>query len=337
MRHLSSLKLARAVSDPDNSGDPSVFLVYRVFGCVQSKDANLKDLPQPAVQRFAVINPECVDDDVFQILEDARDVGALAPVKLMVAHEDSLYLFLDEKVGSTTVAAIESLWSTLTGACAHRRMAVHFASESEIYAGRSDYSFSCGAQEILESETLGLIPSALSAIDTSSRENDRSKVTEVPQIRRCRDGLLISSLSIEYYRIADLLARSEFQDMKMTEKKPRLRALIPIQTYSARFSQCVISGLPGSRTVEYCQRKERLFGESELEMLKPKKKRHAKERPQSKAFGGTEEAAIARAKPALLQGADSFTWLGFPQIMTLDMHPRSDMCSAMLRRLRSYR
>src|SRR5690349_14699553 len=129
MRHLSSLKLARALPDPDDSDAPC-YIVYRVFGCVQSKDANLDDLPQPAVHRFAVINPLCVSGDIFQILEAACELGALSPVKLMDVSGDSLYIFLDAKVGSTTFAAIESLWSVVTGASAHRRMAVNFASES---------------------------------------------------------------------------------------------------------------------------------------------------------------------------------------------------------------
>jgi hypothetical protein len=113
MRHLSSLKLARAVPDPDN--DPGVFIVYRIFGCSQSKDVNLKDLPSPVMQRFAVINPQRVDDEVFEILEAARDIGALAPVKLMDVSGDSLYLHLDAKVDSTIFTAIESLWMALMG------------------------------------------------------------------------------------------------------------------------------------------------------------------------------------------------------------------------------
>lgn len=155
MRYPALLQLARGVTESvSNSCDPSGSLVYKIFGCVQSRDVNLEATPQPGMHRFAVMNADAVDDDVLQLLDEARALGALSPVKLIDVREASLYLFLDAKVSSSTFTAIESLWLSFLGVDANLRWAVRFASESEIFTGRSDYDFWPAARKILESEAL---------------------------------------------------------------------------------------------------------------------------------------------------------------------------------------
>lgn len=303
MRHLSSLKLARAVPDPDN--DPSVFIVYRIFGCTQSKDVNLKDLPRPVMQRFAVINPQRVDDEVFEILEAARDIGALAPVKLMDVGVKSLYLLLDTKVSSTTVAAIESLWTAVTGARAHHRITVHFASENEVISGRSDYPYWCGAKEILETEELGFALDALPAIAECLPKNDRPEVIELFHLDTLRDGISTPSSFLVYSSLlmTHILIWTGCRDKNKTKKKPHLKTLMleESETYRAFLNQCANGELPRKRTADYCQSKTRAFGENEVEMLKPKKKRYVKENPRGTTIS-EEEVAVARAKQDLRNG-----------------------------------
>jgi hypothetical protein len=270
MRHLSSLKLARAVPDPDN--DPSVFIVYRIFGCSQSKDVNLKDLPHPAMQRFAVINPQRVDDEVFEILEAARDIGALAPVKLMDVRVKSLYLLLDAKVDSTIFAAIESLWMAVTGANSHRNITVHFACESEVFSGRSDYPYWCGAKEILEMEELGLTRDVLPAIAAPVHEIDRS---EEFRLRTGHDAYLLYSKML----MSDIQSLPGGRDKNKKKPGPVSLTSKELERYFALINERMLSESPRSRTKEYCV-KRALSGNSTWEMLEPKKRGARKNRPQ---------------------------------------------------------
>jgi hypothetical protein len=126
------------------------------------------------MKRFVVMNAEAVDDDVLQILDTARALGALSPVKMIDFHGNTLYLILDSKVASTSVAAIESLWLKAVGVGVNQRRAVHLACDSEIYTGRSDYNFWPQAREILESEALGLTPHILPKQDNPITEDFRT-------------------------------------------------------------------------------------------------------------------------------------------------------------------
>jgi hypothetical protein len=286
MRHLSSLKLARAVPDSDN--DPSVFIVYRIFGCSLSKDVNLKDLPHPAMQRFAVINPQRVDDEVFEILEAARDIGALAPVKLMDVGVKSLYLLLDTKVDSTIVTAIESLWMAVMGVNSHHNITVHFACESEVFSGRSDYPYWCGAKEILETEELGLTRDVLPAIAAPTPENDRS---EGLRLRTGHEAYLVYSTM----RMSDIQSRPGCRDKNKKKPNPMSLTRKELERYWALINERMLSEFTRTRTFESWQSKKRAIGEYELETSKPKKKRHAKENPQGTTFS-EEEVAVARVK-----------------------------------------
>jgi len=175
MRYPALLQLARGLTDSlSNQGDPSGSLVYKIFGCVQSRDVNLEATPHPGMHRFAVMNADAVDEDVLQILDAARALGALSPVKLVDVRGDSLYLILDSKVASSTLAVIESLWLSVVGVDVNPRWTVHFACESEIYTGRSDYDFWSAARKILESESLGLTSHTLPAQGTPITEDCRT-------------------------------------------------------------------------------------------------------------------------------------------------------------------
>jgi hypothetical protein len=191
--HQISQGLAAPLS---NSGDPSDSLVYKVFGCIQWRDENLVDTPHPSMKRFALMNSEAVDDDVLQVLDTARELGALSPVKLIDTRGSSLYLILDSNVGSSTLPAFESLWLKVVGVGVNQRWAVHFASESEIYTGRSDYDFLEAAREILESEALRPIPYSLPV--------EGNPITE-----DCRTPRSLSQLYL-----SDIQARSGHQEAK---------------------------------------------------------------------------------------------------------------------------
>ena len=195
-----------------NSGDPSASLAYKVFGCIQSRDANLVATPQLLTQRFAVVNGEAVDDDVIQILDTALALGALSPVKLIDVRSGSLYLILDSKVASSSIAVIESLWLKVTGVGVNQRWAVHFACESEIYTGRSDYDFWPAAREILESEALGFIPHILPGHGNPITED------------RC-----IPHSRVQCY-LSDIQARSGHRDAKTLNRY--------LQTFEAFFNFC---------------------------------------------------------------------------------------------------
>jgi len=270
MRHLSSLKLARAVPDPDN--DPSVCIVYRIFGCTQSKDVNLKDLPYPVMQRFAVINPQRLDVEVFELLEAARDVGALAPVKLIDVREDSLYLLLDTKVDSTIFTTIESLWMGVMGANSHRHFTVHFACESEVFSGRSDYHYWWGAKEILETEKLGLTQDVLTAIATPITENEWP---EELRLRTGHDAYLVYSTM----RMSDIQSRPGCRDKNKKKPGPISLTRKELERYWALINERMLSESPRSRTKEYCV-KRWLSGNSTWEMLEPIKRGARKNRPQ---------------------------------------------------------
>lgn len=67
MRYPALLQISHGLSAPlTNSGAPSDSLVYKIFGCTQPRDVNLAATPQLSIQRFAVMNSEAVDDDVFR-------------------------------------------------------------------------------------------------------------------------------------------------------------------------------------------------------------------------------------------------------------------------------
>lgn len=131
---------------------------YVIYSCLQWQDQNLRVMAQPAIQTFCVMHGDYLDHRFVTALERAYLRGALAPVKLIAIHEQDLDIFLDSKVSSSSIPAIEAIWKIDTHLYSGRHYTVAFASEDEIYSGRSDYPFWPVAKEILETTSLGVSP-----------------------------------------------------------------------------------------------------------------------------------------------------------------------------------
>ncbi|WP_422422169.1 hypothetical protein [Pseudomonas sp. GZD-222] len=142
-----------------------------VFSCLQWKSSNLELMPQAARQRFAVMCSQPLDDSlVIETLERAHIHGAMSAVKLIAAHKDALYLFLCSDVASNTVRSLENLWSSVISMDRNGRLSATFASEDEVYSGRSDYPFWSVARDILKSNVLGFVRYELPTISMCSNE-----------------------------------------------------------------------------------------------------------------------------------------------------------------------
>jgi hypothetical protein len=138
-----------------------------VFSCLQWKTPSLEVMPQAAKQSFAVMYGDPLNPYTSAALERAYILGAMSPVKLIAAHEETLYLFLDSGVSSATFQEIESLWIQVM-CMSHTRLTVDFANVTEVYSGHSDYAFWQDAKEILESYSLGIEQYDLKALDDFS-------------------------------------------------------------------------------------------------------------------------------------------------------------------------
>ncbi|MEB3898641.1 hypothetical protein ODI84_00420 [Pseudomonas putida] len=147
---------------------------YVIFSCLQWQDVNLRVMTQPAKQTFCVMHGDYLDHRLVTALERAYLRGALAPVKLIAIHEQVLDIFLDSKVSSSSLPAIEAIWEIDTHLYSGRHYTVAFASEDEIYSGSSDYPFWPVVKEIMESTTLGISPYELPCYD----ENDLEDYTD---------------------------------------------------------------------------------------------------------------------------------------------------------------
>ena len=143
---------------------------HAVFSCLQWKTPSLEVMPRAAKQFLAIMygdptNP--INPYVAAALERAYVLGAMSAVKLIAVHEDSLYLFLDSGVSSTTFLEIESLWIEVM-CMSPTRLTVDFANVDEVYSGRSDYLFWRDAKEILKSYSLGIKQYDLASLDDFS-------------------------------------------------------------------------------------------------------------------------------------------------------------------------
>lgn len=138
-----------------------------VFSCLQWKTPSLEVMPRAAKQRFAVMYGDSLNPYTSAALERAYILGAMSAVKLIAAHEDSLYLFLDGALSSATFHEIESLWIQVI-CMSHTRLTVDFANVDEVYSGRSDYCFWQVAKEILEAYSLGIEQYDLASLDDFS-------------------------------------------------------------------------------------------------------------------------------------------------------------------------
>jgi hypothetical protein len=150
-------QLTRGATQPTSSGNFYGPIKYRIFDCLQKNDENLVPMSQSARHRFAVMYRKGFSHDLMAVLKRAYRIGGISPLKLIDVSENSLYIFLDAKVASSTVAAIEATWLKLPRSGRYGHWKVHFASESEIWSGHSDYDFLSAAKEVLESHELGIM------------------------------------------------------------------------------------------------------------------------------------------------------------------------------------
>ncbi|AAN69988.1 MULTISPECIES: hypothetical protein [Pseudomonas] len=147
---------------------------YVIYSCLQWQDQNLRVMTQAVKQTFCVMYGDFLDDRFITALGRAYLRGAMAPVKLIAYHEQNLDIFLDSKVSSSSIPAIEAIWEIDTHLYSGRHYSVAFASEDEIYSGRSDYPFWPVVKEIMESTALGISPYELPCYG----ENDLEDYTD---------------------------------------------------------------------------------------------------------------------------------------------------------------
>lgn len=164
---------------------------YRVFECWHKGDENLVPIPKSSCQRFAVMYRGVFDHGLLEALEHAYRLGGISSVKLIDVTKRSLYVLLDAKVPSSSVAAIESIWLKVARSGCNDHWDVHFASESEIWSGRSDYDFLSAAKEVMESYELGLTQSP-------------KPIPERPIVKHISDNNSESSPSLEHPQYAPL-------------------------------------------------------------------------------------------------------------------------------------
>jgi hypothetical protein len=132
-------------------------LSYLILGGPQPNDPNLSPLSRALNHRFAVMFSGDVEERLFDVFGEIRDMGGLSPVKLVSVSEDSLYVVLDERTSSSTVQKVGSIWSIATVYQA-LPLKICFASESDIWSGRSDFEHPIAAKEIFDSNLLGVWP-----------------------------------------------------------------------------------------------------------------------------------------------------------------------------------
>lgn len=114
---------------------------YVVLNCLQWKSPHLDALTSAAKQSFAVIYENELDQELIYYLERVHLQGAMSAVKLIVANDDQLYVFLDGQVPSSALPALESLWEASFEPDYSNPRRVGFASVDELYTGCSDWIF----------------------------------------------------------------------------------------------------------------------------------------------------------------------------------------------------
>jgi hypothetical protein len=189
--------------------EPSDAPHHVVFSCLQWKTPSLEVMPRAAKQCFAVMYGDPLNPHTSAAMERAYILGAMSPVKLIAAHEETLYLFLDNEVSSNTFLEVEALWTKVIG-MSRILLSVHFASVSEVYSGRSDYIFWHDAKEILESYDLGIEPYDLKDLDDFSNEalTDEQLWAYLSQVVSSQPGV-IQVCPVEVGHIAKMTGHSK--------------------------------------------------------------------------------------------------------------------------------
>lgn len=102
-------------------------------------------------KHVAVIHSGNLEYDLVTLFNHARDLGALAAVKLIAVEGTQLYLFLDSGISSSSFPAIEGLWKQALDANDCKAWLMAFSDINEVLTGRSHYAFGAHAKRILES------------------------------------------------------------------------------------------------------------------------------------------------------------------------------------------
>jgi hypothetical protein len=222
-------------------------LSYQIFGAVQIRDENLSAMPKPQHHRFAVIYEGSYEDNLINTLERALDLGGLAPVKLIGVSENSLYIILDDCVGGSTLASIDAVWSAITNSDQEMRWGVSFASESEIWSGRSDFSHPQEAMVVLSTNRLGIQPMAEHVAENSENEFVLGQEEEV--LSRKGEGTLQASATLKcidhklvnyFNHISQQMTRHYIKGAEKNEHQARLECVAWLALHTGlRASHCV--------------------------------------------------------------------------------------------------
>lgn len=236
------IQLTRGATQPTTSGDLYGPIKYRVFDCLQKNDENLVPMPQSTRHRFAVMYRKGFSLDLMAVLKRAYRTGGMSPVKLIDVSQNSLYIFLDAKVASSSVAAIKAAWSKLPRSGRYGHWKVHFASESEIWSGHSDFDFLSAAKEVLESHELGIMNTTVPTPDVVNFNDFRGYASaKHPSLEQPQYTQLPTTVVRHLYSVVQFI--SYLQNREITEGDFRLNGCTKKQLHLLRIALQWATGL----------------------------------------------------------------------------------------------
>ncbi|VVQ23541.1 hypothetical protein [Pseudomonas fluorescens] len=270
--HLPTMsQVTRGAIKTKGSDGFSRTIKYRVFDCWHKGDENLVPEPKSSYQRFAVMYRGVFDHGLMDALEHSYRLGGISPVKLIDVNKRSLYIFLDAEVASISVAAIESIWLTVAQSGGNDHWDVHFASESEIWSGHSDYNFLSVAKEILESHTLGIVDSSALTPHVVNCNNFWGDATEKqPSLERPARAPLPTTVTRHLYSAVQFI--SYFQKREITEGDFRLSGCTKEQLHLLKIALQLVTGLrlpgaPEHRSLAVCSLRKSLDDDSFIKKM----------------------------------------------------------------------
>ncbi|MNF61857.1 hypothetical protein D3C84_435230 [compost metagenome] len=220
----------------------SLTIKYKVFDCWHKGNENLVPTPTSSCQRFAVMYRGVFDLGLMDSLEHAYRLGGISSVKLIDVNKRSLYIFLDAKVASSSVAAIENAWTKVHRSGRYGHWKVHFASESEIWSGRSDYDFLSAAKEVLESHKLGIVDSSTPTPHVVNFNNFWGDASNKrPSVERPVHAPLPTTVVRRLYSAVQFI--SYLQKRKITEGNFRLSECTKKQLHLLKIALELVTGL----------------------------------------------------------------------------------------------
>lgn len=123
--------------------DPASYKVVSWMSCQELT----KEGPRKCM---AVIHDDDLDPRLIDLLEHARGLGALSPVKLIAVEEMQLHVFLEGAVSSSCFPTVEALWQQVAEKDRDQLWSWAFSSVSEVLTGHSDYALWAYAKQIVE-------------------------------------------------------------------------------------------------------------------------------------------------------------------------------------------